>query len=163
MTVFDYAVLAIIAASLLMGVWRGFVSEVLALIAWIAAILAARAFAHSTAPILADWIKEPAWQYVVAFAAIVVVVLFAVALLRYAVSRLLRAVGLGPIDRFLGAIFGFMRGILVVWLCVLLGGLTALPQQTWWRAAWLAPPLETAVLAARPWLPSALAKRINYR
>lgn len=146
-----------------MGVWRGFVSEVLALIAWIAAILAARAFAHPMAPILASWIKEPVWQYAAAFAAIIVVVLFAVALLRYAVSRLLHAIGLGPLDRFLGAIFGFARGVLVVWLCVLIGGLTTLPQQAWWREARLAPPLETAVLAARPWLPSALAKRINYR
>jgi len=33
---------------------------------------------------------------------------------------------------------------------VLLAGLTALPQQPWWRQAVLAPPFETSVLAARP-------------
>jgi membrane protein required for colicin V production len=38
-----------------------------------------------------------------------------------------------------------------------------LPQQAWWRQAWLAPPLETAVLASKPWLPAAVAKRIRYR
>lgn len=163
MTVLDYAVLAIIAASVLLGAWRGLVSEVLALAAWLAAILAGRALAPDATPVFAEWLKEPAWQYAAAFAAIVVAVLVAVTLLRLALSKLLRAIGLGPLDRFLGAVFGVARGVLVVLLCVLVGGLTDLPQQAWWRQSWLAPPLETAVLASKPWLPPAVAKRIRYR
>jgi membrane protein required for colicin V production len=76
---------------------------------------------------------------------------------------LLSAVGLAPLDRLLGAVFGVARGVLVAWVAVLLSGLTALPQQQWWRQALLAPPFETAVLAAKPWLPADLAKRIRYR
>jgi membrane protein required for colicin V production len=162
-TAFDYAVVAIVAASVLLGAWRGLVSEVLALAAWVAALLAGRELAPGMAPVFAEWLKEPALQYAAAFAVIVVVVLVAVALARLLLSKLLRAIGLGPLDRFLGAVFGVARGVLVVLLCVLVGGLTALPQQAWWRQSWLAPPLETAVLAARPWLPSAVAKRIRYR
>ncbi|MBS3917229.1 MAG: CvpA family protein [Sulfuritalea sp.] len=163
MTVFDYAVLAIVAGSVLIGAWRGLVSEVLALAAWVAALLAGRALAPDMAPVFGDWLMEPAWQYAAAFAVIVLAVLVAVALLRVALSKLLRAIGLGPLDRFLGAVFGIARGGLVVVLGVLIGGLTVLPQQAWWRQAWLAPPLETAVLAAKPWLPDAVAKRIRYR
>lgn len=163
MTVFDYAVVAIVAASVLLGVWRGLVSEVLALAAWVAALLAGRELAPGMAPVFSDWLKEPALQYAAAFAVIVVAVLVAVALTRLALSKLLRAIGLGPLDRFLGAVFGVARGVLVVLLCVLVGGLTMLPQQAWWRQAWLAPPLETAVLASKPWLPAAVAKRIRYR
>ena len=163
MTVFDYAVLAIVAASILLGAWRGLVSEVLALAAWVAALLAGRALAPEMAPLFGDWLKEPALQYAAAFAVIVVAVLMAVALTRLALSKLLRAIGLGPLDRFFGAVFGVARGVIVVLLCVLVGGLTALPQQAWWRQAWLAPPLETAVLASRPWLPDAVVKRIRYR
>ncbi len=163
MTVFDYAVLAIVAASILLGAWRGLVSEVLALAAWVAALVAGRALAPEMAPLFGDWLKEPALQYAAAFAVIVVAVLMAVALTRLALSKLLRAIGLGPLDRFLGAVFGVARGVIVVLLCVLVGGLTALPQQAWWRQAWLAPPLETAVLASRPWLPDAVVKRIRYR
>jgi membrane protein required for colicin V production len=162
-TAFDYAVLAIVAASVLLGAWRGLVSEVLALAAWVAALLAGRELAQGMAPVFAEWIKEPALQYAAAFAVIVVVMLVAVALARLVLSKLLRAIGLGPLDRFLGAVFGIARGVLVVFLCVLVGGLTGLPQQAWWRQAWLAPPLETAVLAAKPWLPPAVAKRIRYR
>ena len=138
MAAFDYAVLAIVAASILLGAWRGLVSEVLALAAWVAAILAGRAMAPEMATIFSAWLKEPALQYLAAFAVIVLAVLVAVALLRLALSKLLRAVGLGPLDRFLGALFGIARGVLVVVLCVLVGGLTALPQQAWWRQAWLA-------------------------
>lgn len=163
MTVFDYAVLAIVAASVLLGAWRGLVSEVLALAAWVAALLTARELAPGMAPVFSDWLKEPALQYAAAFAVIVVAVLVTVALTRLTLSKLLRAIGLGPLDRFLGAVFGVARGVLVVLLCVLVGGLTMLPQQAWWRQAWLAPPLETAVLASKPWLPAAVAKRIRYR
>lgn len=163
LTVFDYAVLAIVAASILLGAWRGLVSEVLALAAWVAALLAGRALAPEMAPVFGEWLQEPALQYAAAFVAIVAAVLVAVALLRLALSKLLRAIGLGPLDRFLGAVFGVARGVLVVLLCVLIGGLTVLPQQTWWRQAWLAPPLETAVLASKPWLPPAVAKRLKYR
>ena len=106
----DYAVLAIVAASILVGAWRGLVSEVLALAAWVAALLAGRALAPDLAPVFGDWLKEPAWQYAGAFAVIVVAVLVAVALLRIALSKLLRAIGLGPLDRFLGAVFGVARG-----------------------------------------------------
>lgn len=163
MTVFDYVVVAIVAASVLLGAWRGLVSEVLALAAWVAALLTGRELAPGMAPVFSDWLKEPALQYAAAFAVIVVAVLVMVALTRLALSKLLRAIGLGPLDRFLGAVFGVARGVLVVVLCVLVGGLTMLPQQAWWRQAWLAPPLETAVLASKPWLPAAVVKRIRYR
>ena len=43
MTAFDYAVLAVIAASALLGLWRGVVGEVLALAAWVVAFFVARA------------------------------------------------------------------------------------------------------------------------
>ena len=50
--------------------------------------------------------------------------------------------------------------------CVVLvaaGGMTPLPQEQWWREAQFAPPLETAVLAGRPWLPPDVAGRIRFR
>ncbi|MCF8177256.1 MAG: CvpA family protein, partial [Sulfuritalea sp.] len=49
MTAFDYAVLTVIAASVLLGLWRGVVSEILALAAWVVAFLVARAEASEVA------------------------------------------------------------------------------------------------------------------
>lgn len=163
LTLFDYVVLGVVALSLLLGVWRGVVSEILALAAWVAAFLAARAWAVPAGDIVAGGLPEPVWRQVAGFAVVVVGVLILFALGRWLVSLFLKAVGLAPLDRVLGALFGIARGILIAWTLVLLAGLTALPQQAWWRQAVLAPPLETAVLAAKPWLPPDLGKRIRYR
>jgi membrane protein required for colicin V production len=163
MTGFDLCVLAILAISLLLGLWRGLVSEVLALAAWVLALLAGKTFSSDAAPALAGVIKDPTLQMSVAFALIVVAVILLVALVRFLLRELLRAAGLGVADRLLGACFGLGRGLLVVLLGVLLAGLTSLPRSTWWQESMLAPPLETAVLAAKPWMPAAMAKRIKYR
>lgn len=163
MTAFDYAVLAVVGVSLLLGAWRGLFSEVLALLAWVVAFFAGRALAADVAPVFAGWMKDPALQYVAGFALIFIAVILVAGLLRLLVSRLLRAIGLGPLDRFLGALFGVVRGVAIVLIAVAIAGLTAVPHQPWWREATLAPPLETAVVAAKPWLPQAVAKRIRYR
>jgi membrane protein required for colicin V production len=98
-----------------------------------------------------------------AYVSIFVGVLLLFAIARMLISLMLKAVGLGLLDRLLGAAFGVMRGVLVVWVAVLVAGMTPLPKADWWRDAILAPPLETAVIAAKPWLPVDAAKRIRFR
>ena len=163
MTVFDYAVLTGISASVLLGLWRGVVSELLALAAWILAFLAARAVATEVAALLTGQIAEPGLRLAVAYVLVFVGVLLVVAIARMLISLLLKAVGLGLLDRLLGAGFGVLRGVLVVLAAVLVAGMTPLPKAVWWRDAMLAPPLETVIIAAKPWLPADAAKRIRYR
>lgn len=163
MTAFDYFVLAVMTLSLLVGVVRGVVSEILALVAWVAAFVAARLWAVPAGKLLLADLADPLWQQVGGFIAVFVAVLIGVALLRWIMGLLLKAAGLRPIDRLLGAFFGVARGVLVLWVLVLLAGLTPLPQERWWRESLFAAPLETGVLAARFWLPPELAKRIHYR
>src|SRR5690606_6176244 len=97
-----------------------------------------------------------------AFAAIFVVVLVLTALVAAAISKLLRSAGLGPLDRGLGAVFGLARGMLVVIILVLLGGLTTLPRSPSWRDAMLSAPLEAAAASVMPFLPHELARRISF-
>ncbi|MDD5249422.1 MAG: CvpA family protein [Rhodocyclaceae bacterium] len=163
MTAFDLALLAAIGASVLLGLWRGVVSELLALAAWVAALFAARHFGREAGGFLAKWIADPAFAAAAGFAAVFVAVLVVFALGRFVASLMLRAVGLGLVDRMLGAVFGVARGVFIGFVAVLAGGMTALPKEPWWRDATFAPPLETAVIAAKPWLPAELAKRIRYR
>mgnify|MGYP003338220537 CR=1 FL=1 len=63
----------------------------------------------------------------------------------------------------LGAGFGMLRGVLVALGLVMLGGMTPLPQDPMWKNAVLSGPLETAVVALRPFLPEDMARRIRYR
>lgn len=163
MTFFDYFVLAVMAISLLVGVTRGVVSEILALIAWVAAFIAARMWAVPLGNLLLTDLQDPLWRQLAGFVGVFAAVLIGFALLRWVTTLLLKAVGLRPLDRVVGALFGVVRGMLVLLILVLLAGLTPLPQQQWWRQATFAPPLETGVLAVKPWLPPELAKRIQYR
>lgn len=163
MTIFDYAVFGIIAASALLGLWRGMISEVLALAAWIVAFIAARALGGEAATYFEGVVAEPALRYAAGFVAVLLFVLVCFAVARLVLSMILKAAGLAVVDRLLGAGFGILRGVLIVLVGVLLAGMTALPRSQWWRNAWLAPPLETAVIAAKPWLPAEVSKRIQYR
>lgn len=163
MTAFDYAVLTVIVASVLLGLWRGVMSELLALAAWIVAFLAARVFAAEVATRLTGQIAEPGLRLAAAYVVVFVGVLLVFAIARMLVSLLLKAAGLGLLDRLLGAAFGVLRGVLVVLAAVLVAGMTPLPKAVWWRDAMLAPPLETVIIAAKPWLPADAAKRIRYR
>lgn len=163
MTAFDYVFLALIGISLVLGAWRGFTSEVLALIAWGVAFLAARQFGPLLQPWFSRFVSNPLLQSAGGYVAVFVLVLLGLGLLRLFLRELLHAVGLGLADRSLGAVFGVLRGCFIAFLLVLAGGLTDLPRKTWWREATFAPPLELAVLATRPLLPERVSKRLHYR
>lgn len=163
MTFFDYGVVAIVGASLLLGLWRGVVGELIALAAWILAFFAAREFGPQLGQSLFTGISDPAIRTLAGWAAVFIGVLVLMSLGRLAASSMIRALGLGLSDRLLGLFFGLLRGLLIVLILVAVGGMTAAPKQNWWLQAQLSPPLETAVLAARPWLPEDVAKRIKFR
>lgn len=160
---FDYALLAVVGLSAVLGFWRGLLSEVVALGAWVLAFVTAKSFTAELKPFTTFLVKEPVLQGPAAFLIIFVAVLVLVAILRWALSELIRAVGLGVVDRFLGACFGAVRGGLIVFALALLVGIGGFAKEAWWREASLSAPLETAVLASRPWLPEPLAKRLRYR
>ena len=164
MTAFDYVVIAIVSASVLLGVWRGVVGEVIALVAWVLAFFAAKWWGDEVAQVVfAGIIADPALRIVAAWVAVFVVVLLLMALLRLAVRGLLKALGLSPTDRLLGVIFGLARGLLIVLVLVAVGGMLSMAKERWWSDAYFSAPLETAVLAGKPWLPPEVAKRIRFR
>lgn len=163
MTVFDYVFFGVLGVSAAVGLWRGLVSEVIALLAWVVAVAAAWRFSGAAAEVLTGVVAEPMWRHVGGFVLIFVSVLLVAALLRFLLKELLRAVGLGAVDRLFGALFGLARGLAIVFALVLFGGLAGIAQEPWWSNALFSTPLETAVIAAKPWLPEAVAHRIRFR
>jgi membrane protein required for colicin V production len=162
MTLLDYIVLGIVGFSVLLSVWRGAIREVLALAAWLFAFLAGQAYAEPASAYMPLALEAPSIRLLAGFVCIFVVVLFLTSLLAATISKLLHAAGLGPVDRGLGAIFGFARGMLVVIILVLLGGLTEVPRTSAWREAKLSAPLEAAAGGVKPFLPYELARRISF-
>ncbi len=163
MTVFDYIFLGILALSAAVGLWRGLVSEVIALVAWVAALLAGWLYSAEVATMLTGLVSDPMWRQVAAFALLFVGVLLLAAILRFLLRELLRVAGLGPADRFFGTLFGLARGLAIAMVLVMFGGLVGMAAEPWWAEAMFAPPLETAVVAAKPWLPDVVAEKIRFR
>lgn len=163
MTAFDYIVLAIVAASVVLGIWRGMVGELIALVAWVLAFFAAKFWGAEVARLFLTSIADPALRIVAAWVAVFIVVLVVMALLRLAVHGMLKALGLSLTDRLLGVVFGLARGLVIVLVLVAVGGMTMAPKEKWWSEAYFSAPLETAVLASKPWLPPEVAKRIRFR
>ncbi len=163
MTGFDYLAIGIVGLSLLFGLWRGVVGEVIALVAWLLAIFAAIEFGAVVGQqSIFSGLTDPALKTLAGCVVIFVGVLVAMSLVRMAVRSMVKALGLSVSDRILGMVFGVVRGVLVCMVLVGLGGMTSAPTQPWWRGATLAAPLETVVLATKPWLPNDLAKRIRF-
>jgi membrane protein required for colicin V production len=162
MTVFDYAVLAIVGLSVMLSIIRGLVREVLALLAWVVAFVAASLFGGRLAALLPAGIPSEELRLLAAFVGIFFVVLLLMGLLAVLISRLVKSAGLSVEDRILGGMFGLARGLVIVMVLVLLAGLTALPKKPEWRGATFSPPLEALAMVIQNWMPADVANRINY-
>lgn len=160
MTGFDFAVIVILLGSLLLGLWRGLVYEMLSLLGWPLAFVLSRMFAADVLPLM------PAVQELVritlAYAAVFIAALVVWGVLVWLASKLIKALGLGWLDRALGSLFGVLRGCLVVLALVWLGGMTALPEQPFWRNAQTSRAAESIALWSKVWLPDNIAQRIHY-
>lgn len=118
LTFADLIIIGVIGISFLFGAWRGLVKEALSLACWIAAAVLATLYNAALAPRL-DWISDnPAVRRVAAAALIFVGTVFAGGIVSNLVSRLASAAGLKAADRGLGAVFGLVRGIVVVTLVI---------------------------------------------
>lgn len=162
MTGFDYAVLGIIGISVLLSIMRGFVREILALVSWVVAFIVAKLYTMELVPLLPEAIPSEALKLLAAFLILFLATLLLCSLLAIALSQIFKKVGLGWADRGLGALFGVLRGVLIVATLVLLAGFTAIPKDPMWRNAMFAAPLEAMVSSVLPWLPEDIAKHVKY-
>jgi membrane protein required for colicin V production len=163
MTWLDYALLGVIVISIAWGIWRGLVREVISLVGWIIAFLAANLLAGPLGEALPESWARADVRVLVAFVGIFIVALVITSLAGLLLGKILKAVGLGGIDRVLGGVFGLARGLVIAVAFALVAGLTPLPKQPVWTQAASRGLLEAAALALRPWLPPTLAERLRYR
>jgi membrane protein required for colicin V production len=158
MQTLDGVFLAVVGISMLVGGWRGLVFEVLSVASWIAAFVLAQWFA----PAAAQWLPMSGATEVVRYAAgfvlVFVAVIFTGALVAFVAKKLLAAVGLSPADRMLGALFGAVRGIVVVLAMTVLVGMTPMRNAAWWQDGIGAKWATVALQGMKPLLPEDFGK-----
>jgi membrane protein required for colicin V production len=161
-TIFDYVVLFVLICSVVISTLRGLVKEILSLLGWIVAFVLANAYGATLAELLPDLIPGAVVRLIVAFLALFIGVRILMGLLSMAIAALVEAGGMSLADRGLGGLFGLARGLVIVLAGVILCGMTALPQQDFWRQALLSPMAESGARTVKPFLPAALAQHVQF-
>lgn len=158
----DYTIIGVLLLSVVVGLWRGLISEVLALAVWVAALWVAWGFGDRVAALFANSIELPSARLLLGYACCFFAVLLLGALLRFILHKLVEGTGLGGSDRMLGMVFGLARGVLVVVLTVMLLGFTPFPRDPWWQESRLLPSFADAAgwLATR--LPDEVGRHLDF-
>jgi membrane protein required for colicin V production len=156
----DFVVIGIFVLSMLVGLWRGLIYEVLSLLGWPFAIILSKLFATDIATLLP--IDQEAIRVTVAYALVFITALIVWAVVSRLGAKLLKAIGSDWTDRMMGGSFGILRGALVVLVLVWLAGLTHAPEKKFWRGSLTGKTLEYVAILTKSWLPDSIAQRIHY-
>jgi membrane protein required for colicin V production len=159
----DIVLLAIVALSTVVGLWRGFVVEVMSLAVWVAAFWLAFAFGDDVAALFEAVVQAAGARLLLGYAALFVSALLVGGLATWLMGRLVKSTGLSGTDRLLGLGFGLLRGAALACVLVLLLGFTPLPQDAWWRESRLLPGFQRGAEWLRSWLPQAVAQHVDFR
>ena len=152
----DIALLAIFGLSVLIGLWRGFVFEIVSLLGWVVAFI----IANTAGSLLAQFIPfgdvgSPVRLWV-AYILVFVLVLLTCTLLARMLRALISATPLSFVDRLLGGLFGVVRGALILVVVGMLVSLSPYSTSATWKnshgALWLGLALE----GLKPVLPQSL-------
>jgi membrane protein required for colicin V production len=143
------------------GLWRGLVFEVLSLLGWVAAYIAAQLFTPTVASLVPLGSPGSALNHAAAFALTFFAALIAWSVAARLVRALLRATPLTTIDRALGVVFGLLRGVLLLLVVATLTALTPMHQAPTWRSSQIAQSLDAMLRGLKPLLPPDVAQHIR--
>ena len=157
----DIALLAVFGLSVLVGLWRGFVFEIVSLLGWLVAFI----IANAAGPLLADYIPlgdaNPSTRLWAAYVLVFVLLLLTCTLLARMLRALIAATPLSFVDHLLGGVFGVVRGALVLVVVALLVMLSPYGTSPAWKnshgSLWLGLALE----GLKPVLPQSLNVHIH--
>lgn len=162
MTVFDHIVLALLGISTLIGLMRGAIKEVLSIAGWVLAFYAAKTWNSLVVAYMPEQIPGHAIKVIAAFVVVFLATLFLTSITSIVLTSLVKAAGLGGVNRIVGGLAGTLRGLLLVCILVMLAGMTDLPKDNRWTGAMLSAPLEALVLKMQPWMPESLWQHVHF-
>ena len=158
----DYAILALIIISMLVGALRGFIKEVFSLLVWALAFFVAYQYSGDLAQLMENQVTLPSARTAMAFTGLFVTVLLIGGLLIYLLGRLVESTGISGTDRLLGGVFGAARGLAIIVLVLMVAGFTPIPADPWWKHAALIDRFMPLVSWAAGVLPRNLRDHLDF-
>ena len=150
----DWIIAAVFLVSVLVGLVRGVMREIVSLAGWVLGVVLAFFLAGPVGAMLP--IESQVVQTALGAVLILAGVLVLAALLGALLRALMAAVKLSTLDSLLGGVFGFARAALVSGVAVMLASGTQVPDSEWWKQSMLLPWLQAGVALATPLLPESL-------
>ena len=121
MAILDIILLLCFIPAIVTGISKGFVKQVIDLVAILAAAWAAFQFSKMLGPWLGQYITlDPSILNVVSFVLIAIVVAVLLHLVGALITNAMKALSLGFVNRLLGLIFGVLKVALILGLLILL-------------------------------------------
>ena len=146
----DWIILAVLAISTIVGLFRGIVRELMAIVGWVLAIVLALRFSPWAGELIPLSSVDASIRTI--FGAILIAVVVRIA------GAALSAASVSFEDRSIGAVFGFVRGVVIVCACVFLLGMTSFTRSGYWRNSVLIVPAERVIDLSMPILPETIAR-----
>lgn len=157
----DIVIVGVILISTLISLFRGFVKESISLATWVLAGVLAVRYMDVMAALLESSIESVTIRMAASFAVLFIVTLIVGAIINYIVSQMVSKTGLGGTDKALGMVFGLGRGVLIIVMLLLLGGLTPMPEELWWKESLLIEQFSSISVWIREFLPQDLASKFS--
>lgn len=139
----DVFICIILFVSTLISIVRGFVKEVLSLVSWILAFYVAYRYFEDGALLLTGVIGSSALRAALSFIGIFIGAVIVLGFIAYLIGKAISFSGLKSFDRVFGAAFGVLRGMLIVNLLLIVGGMLSLTSYIWWQQSFLAVKFNT--------------------
>ncbi len=153
----DVSVLAVVLLSVLIGVMRGFIKEALSLLNWGLAVTGSIYFHDISESYLSKFIDSLPVRSVVAYGVVFLVILVTGSIISHLISFIVKKSGLGGTDRMLGILFGFIRGVLVCSICLIVVSFTPIKKQVIWQHSQALPYFEPLM----NWINDAVPEQVN--
>jgi membrane protein required for colicin V production len=158
----DIVLLVILGLSTLVGLWRGFIVEVMSLAVWVGAFWLAFTYGDAASLLFESVVEAASARLLLGYASLFALALAVGGLATWLMGKLVKSTGLSGTDRLLGLVFGLARGYALGAVAVLLAGFTALPGDAWWEQSRVVPAFQRGAEWLRTHLPESVAEEVNF-
>lgn len=157
----DIVLVIFFSISILVGIYRGFVKEVLSLGSWLLAGLVAFRFGEQVSVYIKPYVPQEPLDLAIAYVAVFIVALILFSIISHLISQIFASSGMGGIDRSLGSVFGAIRAGVIVAILIGVGTFMSMNEHEWWTSSQFLPYFEPLLEWMKTFLPEAIVKKIE--